>query len=268
MTDYNVPVLSLASAPNADDMIKFNGTNFVPVAGVESRILILESEMSQALDGVSSEASQASVQSQVASRVLVLESEMSAVEAGGGWPNGPSLASCHSATSDLLTAVDSQLLLLESEVSAISAAGGGAGTAGGGTAVLLGWNYDSVTQGTWAATVSDVHLYNGYFGNSASSADGDEIHYSTFLGAGTYTLKLLGTKASNHGIVDIYIDAGEVASFDLYNATVARNQVLTQTSISVASAGVKDIKVILDGKNGSSSDYIIAFQSITFYRTA
>jgi hypothetical protein len=90
MAGYKVPILSAISAPVAEQIVQFDGTNWIPTSGIPSRI-------------------------------LVLESEMSAQQAGGGWANGPSLASCHSATSGLLTSVDSQLLLIESEVSAVQA---------------------------------------------------------------------------------------------------------------------------------------------------
>jgi len=82
MTAYKVPILSMVSVPLVEDIIQFDGTNWIPTGNVPSRILVLESEMSavEGAAGWTNGPSQASVHSQTQSRVLVLESEISAVE--------------------------------------------------------------------------------------------------------------------------------------------------------------------------------------------
>jgi len=139
--------------------------------------------------------------------------------------------------------------------------------AGGGVTHLFNYFYDSSDQGTWATNVLDACIFNSYTINDASHNDGDDLHFSVYLGAGTYTFKLQYLRDDNRGIVDVYIDAVEVASFDMYG-TSNNNLVGTQTEIVVASSGVKDIKLIIDGKNGSSSDHTFGFQNACFYRTA
>lgn len=139
--------------------------------------------------------------------------------------------------------------------------------AAGGHVVLPHYSYDSVVQGTWAIVVSTSQVGNGVLHN-ASQVNGDEVEFKCFLGAGTYTLKLLGITASSRGITDIYIDDTEVASFDWYSATATYNVIKTQASISVASSGVKTIKLKLDGKNASSTHYYATITSMIFYRTA
>lgn len=142
---------------------------------------------------------------------------------------------------------------------------GGNGGCGGGTTTLLAWFYDHLI-GSWAFGVDTTFVLNGcLYGGS----DGLEIHWYTYLGAGTYTLTTLTNKSNYNGIVDIYIDAVEVASFDLYDSsTELKNQLNTQSSITVASSGVKEIKFVIDGKNGSSNGYRAKLQALVFYRTA
>ncbi|GAI02703.1 unnamed protein product, partial [marine sediment metagenome] len=53
---------------------------------------------------------------------------------------------------------------------------------------------------------------------NTSNADGDNVSYAPYLEAGTYTLRIVLTTSDNLGICDVYIDAAEVASFDLYSS--------------------------------------------------
>ncbi|KKK66840.1 hypothetical protein LCGC14_2960050, partial [marine sediment metagenome] len=145
--------------------------------------------------------------------------------------------------------------------------GGGSGGLGGGTARIFTWSPDSITQGSWSIGMAVNHIYGGYFINLTSHANGDELHFSTYLGAGTYTLKMMHQTSPSEPIIDIYIDAAEVASFDLYSAGAVYNVISTQTGIVVGAGGVKDIKVIVDGKNASSSDYYAVIQDLVFYST-
>ncbi|KKN72608.1 hypothetical protein LCGC14_0408500 [marine sediment metagenome] len=132
---------------------------------------------------------------------------------------------------------------------------------------LLPWNYNSIGQGTWVISIDSVFALNTRFWNP-TQADGDNVTYKVYLAAGTYTLRILGRTQNVYGIGDIYIDAAEVASFDWYSGSTIEAVVFSQTSISVATSGFKDIKIIVDGKNGSSSSYYINLHSIAFWRTA
>ena len=132
---------------------------------------------------------------------------------------------------------------------------------------LPGWNWDAVNQGSWAKYIDSNYMYNGYV-KSNPAANGDEIDFKAYMSAGTYTLKMMALTYNSAGIVDIDIDGVEVASFDLYNASVVRNAVQTQANITVSAAGVKTITFRIDGKNASSSGYITVFQYLHFYRTA
>lgn len=138
---------------------------------------------------------------------------------------------------------------------------------GEGHILLEPLSYSSIVQGSYAVSGIPAGAFKGAFYN-ASAADGDEYHLKAFLAAGTYALTLLSDTKNNRGILDIFIDNDEVASFDLYTADLAKNVRNTQAGIVVSSAGIKTIKFRLDGKNGSSSSYMANIQSTYLYRTA
>ena len=87
------------------------------------------------------------------------------------------------------------------------------------------------------------------------------------MAKGTYTLQIVTMISTDEGILDVDIDAGEVASFDLYGST-AYDQLQTQTSISVATAGLKTLKLRVHGQNGSSTGHVARFTIIALWRTA
>lgn len=137
---------------------------------------------------------------------------------------------------------------------------------GEGRITILPWDYDSIGQGTWVLTLIASQILNGWLNND-SNADGDNISYRLYLTAGTYTLRVVGRKHTICGIVDVDIDAVEVASFDLYGA-LTYNVVFSQTGITIASDGLKTLKLRVDGKNASSSAYYASISAIALWRTA
>ncbi|KKL17910.1 hypothetical protein LCGC14_2480820 [marine sediment metagenome] len=140
------------------------------------------------------------------------------------------------------------------------------GDIGEGYINIPAWNYDSIGQGTWVVVMNTLQIYAGVFNNS-SFADGDNISYKVFLAAGTYTLDVHTMRNTNMAIIDIDIAGVEVASYDAYG-TVLLNVKQKTTGIVIATAGIKDIKVRTDGKNGSSTAYNTHFSSISLWRTA
>lgn len=138
-------------------------------------------------------------------------------------------------------------------------------TAGGGLPILP-WFYDSVVQGTFINFASPGYLMGGFLYNS-SFADQDQVNYKLWLGAGTYTFKLLHATSTTHGILKILIDAAEVASFDTYGPA-SYNKVSTATGINISTTGIKTISLKVDGKNPSSSGYYMSVSAFTLYRTA
>ncbi len=134
---------------------------------------------------------------------------------------------------------------------------------GGGVCKFWGQDVDSVTQGTWLFLVGNYPYYSHFY--NSTHADGDEVHFSAFLGAGTYTLKFLCPLRTDQGIIKIYVDAVLVGTFDAYGSDY--DNVFTD-AVEVGSSGVKDIKMVVDGKNASSSNHYCFFTFLSFYRTA
>lgn len=138
---------------------------------------------------------------------------------------------------------------------------------GQGHLTVLPFSWASKTQGTWVYAGDADQLCDGGITNS-SDTDADEIVYKQYLAKGTYTLMVLTTKNTDQGILDVYIDAAEVASEDLYAGSGSKNHEMRQAGIVVAASGLKDIKFKVDGKNGSSSGYTARLTYFAFYRTA
>ncbi len=138
---------------------------------------------------------------------------------------------------------------------------------GSGHLLIFPANYDSIGQGTWVNSVQASAVWQYYLANS-TNADGDNLTYKLYMAIGTYTLRVIVTTAADEGVLDIDIDAAEIASHDLYSAGTVFNVVFTTTSIAVAAAGIKAIKLRLDGKHGSSSDHYARVISLAFWRTA
>ena len=135
--------------------------------------------------------------------------------------------------------------------------GGGSTGNGNGNVVLMPFSYESIGQGTWGIVADAGQFTENLFYNS-SNADGDNISYKAELSAGTYTLDLFGKTHTAYAIVDISIDGTVAATFDLYGVNTD-NVRQRETDIVVASSGVKEIKVTVNGKNPSASNYFAAF---------
>lgn len=142
-----------------------------------------------------------------------------------------------------------------------------AGQAGEGHIFILPLSYVSIGQGTWITAISAGIFFAAQF-YSSDVANGDNISYQVYLAKGTYTLMFLCRQGPNMPIVDFDIDAGEVASFDLYHVNDTSENRRTQTAIGVATSGLKTLKLRVDGKHASSGGYWCFFQCIILWRTA
>lgn len=142
-----------------------------------------------------------------------------------------------------------------------------AGATASGTSLDYKFLTADAVSGSWNLTWDTRDFYYGGWYWSAG-ANGNYCEYEHYLSAGTYTLFVVGINKNNSGILDVYIDASEVASFDTYNASETFNAVDTQTGINVATSGMKTIKFICDGKNGSSSGYNLQLSGYQLHRTA
>lgn len=136
----------------------------------------------------------------------------------------------------------------------------------GGHVVLFAVYYNSIGQGTWTPTVLSTTRFQTYL-LSASAADGDNVSWKAYLPKGTWTLRLSYVRNTDKGIADIDIDDTEVVSLDCYGVADADAE-LSQTSISIATSGLKTIKLRVDGKHASSSGYAMGVAAIALWRTA
>jgi hypothetical protein len=127
---------------------------------------------------------------------------------------------------------------------------------------------ESVGAGTWVFSVDASSPFNTFLRNS-STADGDNCTYKAYLGAGTYTIQVNYRQKNVNGKMDLFIDADKVISAqDHYAGAESYNNIYEETGVVVATAGLKDIKIALNGKNASSSDYVVYISAIVFIRTA
>lgn len=126
----------------------------------------------------------------------------------------------------------------------------------------------SATNGTWVwhPTLYISTEYFSRFYYNSSAADGDYLEWGVCLDAGTYTLMMIATAANNRAIVDMQIDGGVEATFDMYSAGQVNNKRFTQTNIVVATAGIAILKMVINGKTGSS--YFALPSLFTLWRTA
>lgn len=140
-------------------------------------------------------------------------------------------------------------------------------SAGEGFIAIFPLSYSAIGQGTWAQGLDALYYLNARWRNTTQT-DGDNISYQVYLAAGTYKLGILVHGWDTSGIMDIDIGGAEVASFDLYSSGTVKNSWQTQASIAIATAGLKTLTIRADGKNGSSSAYLLEYSILCLWRTA
>lgn len=143
----------------------------------------------------------------------------------------------------------------------------GGGASGEGHITILPLSYDSIGQGAWQPVMNAAFYLQGLTQN-ASNTNGDNLSYKIYLDAGTYTLLFLSDSDSALAIADFDLDAVEIASFNTYAPGATRNVRYTQTGIIVASPGLKTLKLRVDGRHASASQWIINIHYIALWRTA
>jgi len=139
---------------------------------------------------------------------------------------------------------------------------------GGDYIVLSIMGETAVGAGTWSYAHDVSASEGGNLSNAGSHADGDNISFEAYMEVGTYTLQLIVVTAASYGILDVDVDAAEVGSHDCYSAGTVYNVDMKTTSIAMGTAGLKTIRLRVDGKHGSSSDHYVSISSIRLYRTA
>lgn len=96
-------------------------------------------------------------------------------------------------------------------------------------------------------------------------ANGNTFTQSFMLRAGTYTFSVLGGTANNEAKVDWYIDnVLAISAQDWYSVGTVSNVVKAVGSIVVSGDGFHTLKGVVNGKNGSSSDYYLPLTKYWF----
>lgn len=126
------------------------------------------------------------------------------------------------------------------------------------------YNKSSVTMGS---AVSQVMA--GYSGGKQlwwrPGASGAEMTTTVTVNkAGTYSLYAALCTARDYGTFDLYINGTKVAYFDGYAPTLARVQ-KNFGEISL-NAGENTVKLVITGKNTSSSNYMVGIDFLRVYR--
>lgn len=143
----------------------------------------------------------------------------------------------------------------------------------GGNILILPLSYDSYACSgaaipDWWHQESDLGqtvLLDGHCSQNPAADDGDEIIYKVALDVGEYTIHVIHHKENNRGKVKVTLNGTQILAYDGYAAELSINQEDSDT-FTVTEAGVKDLKLYIDGKNGSSSAYYFAHSLITIYK--
>lgn len=132
----------------------------------------------------------------------------------------------------------------------------------------MNWKAETVTV---SGTISRINLSTalgmGYLYCNPGSVQ-KYVTWDTALTAGTWTLTLIYRSSNDFGVVTPSIDGSDLATLDCYNASTTGNLVQQWAGINVPSDGVVELKLRVDSKNASSSNYRSQYQLINFTRTA
>lgn len=119
--------------------------------------------------------------------------------------------------------------------------------------------WDEVTTSvTMTKTLGAANQYYAFtVGPTAANAnDGDEYTMAFTIAAGTYHITTLGVKRNNFGKLDWYLDGVAIVTGQDWYSAGGYNQEQTISNI-VMSAGRHVLKMKINGKNASSSDYAL-----------
>ncbi len=146
--------------------------------------------------------------------------------------------------------------------STASAAGSAVGTYGFDLNVFV----PSRTSGTWSITAGS-NYWGGNALYAASPANGQYVEYYAALGAGTWKVSLMYARATDRGILNLTVNGTSIGSIDAYG-TVSEKLVYTTSSFVLTAAADYLLRIAVNGKNASSSNYYAILQRLFFERTA
>lgn len=125
----------------------------------------------------------------------------------------------------------------------------------------------NTTQGV-ALSIANANTPGGANGNTTTPAIGDTRTNTFWAASGTYAFTLWYAKGSNGGIFDLYVDDVLVLSaIDTYNAASIGNATATAT-VYLGYAGSHTLELVVTGKNGASTNYIVSIGLILVKQAA
>ncbi len=133
---------------------------------------------------------------------------------------------------------------------------------------VLAWSSVDGSGGmTYTRTQHSGFLSGGIAGqaNLADGDDGDYMEWNVLVAAGTYTLTFFYYSDSQRCKSTWSIDGVDVGTVDLYGAPTF-NVVGSISGIAIG-AGNHTLRARANGKNASSTDYLLGVTSITLTRT-
>ena len=135
---------------------------------------------------------------------------------------------------------------------------------------VLGWSSaDAVSGMTFTRTQASGNLGGGSAGQNgaADAEDGDYWDVFVNLASGTYTFTLIHLKGTALGVCELLLDGTSLGTIDCYNASNTDDNVSAITGVAVAADGNYTLRIKVNGKHASSSDYLLGVQAVTMTRT-
>lgn len=126
-----------------------------------------------------------------------------------------------------------------------------------------------IWSATGAFTNTATQRFGFYFGPTAGNANnGDTIDMSFVIAPGTYTFSYAAVTSGDCGIVDGTLDGVSIFTGDDHYSAVPTGNVIFSHSITIATGGRHTIRLTVNGKNGSSSDYRVLLTDMYIVPTA
>jgi hypothetical protein len=119
------------------------------------------------------------------------------------------------------------------------------------------------TSGTWAMVSSSNELW---YSAGSGSTTGGYLEWPITVDSGTYALMAITSFGNNRAIITIKLDGSSLGTIDMYAASTTPT-LSRLTSIAIATAGRKTLRVEITGKNASSSAYSCLITRLALTRT-
>ena len=123
--------------------------------------------------------------------------------------------------------------------------------------VIFADMYETIHLGTWGHFILPDQAYQFDY-RELTGLQNAEIDYTVYAEEGSKTLTFLLIKSIAGGIMHIYLDGEFQGTIDLYNDPPLFNQIVS-LGLAVLTTGAHVLKIKMETKNPSSSDYYCTF---------